>query len=59
MSEKELLYIDDVLSHLMNMNDFLCNYIVSVEDENFKTVLKDLEKTNKDLYKKFYKLIEE
>lgn len=59
MSEKELLYIDDVLSHLMNMNDFLCNYIVSIEDENFRTVLEDLEKTNKELYKKFYKLIEE
>jgi len=59
MSEKELLYIDDVLSHLRNMNDFLNNYIVSIEDDNFKDVLEDLEKNKKELYKKFYKLIEE
>ncbi len=59
MSEKELLYIDDVMGHLTNINDYLANYMVSVEDENFKKVLENLDKTTKSLYKKFYKLLEE
>ncbi len=59
MSEKELLYIEDTLSHLTNINDFLKNYIIGVEDKNFKSSLEDLEDKTKDIYKKFYKLLEE
>lgn len=58
MSEKELLYIDDTLGHLSNIDAFLTNYTVSVEDENFRKVLEDFDKDVKSIYKKFYKLIE-
>lgn len=59
MSEKELLYIEDSLNHMIAINDFLKNYIIGLEDDNFKKVLEDLEEKNKDVYKKFYKLIGE
>ncbi len=58
MSEKELLYIEDALGHIVNMQDYLTNHIELVEDENFKKVLTDLSKTNKEVYKKFYKKLE-
>lgn len=59
MSEKELLYIDDTLGHFTNINEYLKVHTDILEDEKFKTALKELDKINKDLYKKFYKLIEE
>lgn len=59
MSEKELLYIEDTLSHLTSINDFLKNYIIGVEDNNFKSSLEDLQDKTKDVYKKFYKLLDE
>ena len=58
MSEKELLYTEDVLSHLQSIDDYLANYTISVDDENFKKVLEDLETLTKSVYKKYYKLIE-
>ena len=59
MSEKELLYIDDMLGHIKNIEDFICANVSAIEDENFLKVLKELESLNKEVYKKFYKLIEE
>lgn len=59
MSEKELLYIEDTLSHLTSINDFLKNYIIGVEDQEFQNVLEDLQDRTSDIYKKFYKLIGE
>lgn len=58
MSEKELLYTEDVLSHLESIGDYLENYMIGLEDENFKKVLGDLENLTKSVYKKYYKLIE-
>lgn len=58
MSEKELLYTEDVLSHLQSIDDYLANYTIGVDDENFKKVLEDLETLTKSVYKKYYKLIE-
>ena len=59
MSEKELLYKEDVLSHLESMKDYLENYKVGVDDANFQNVLDELENLTKTVYKKYYKLIEE
>lgn len=59
MSEKELLYTEDVLSHLQSINEFVENYKIGLDDENFKTVLDELESLTKTVYKKYYKLIEE
>lgn len=59
MSEKELLYIEDTLDHMESIKEYLANYMVSLDDKNFETVLQELDKLNKDLYKKFYKLISE
>lgn len=58
MTEKELLYVEDTLSHLQSISDYLANYTIGVEDENFKTVLEGFEKQTRDWYKKFLKLIE-
>ncbi len=59
MSEKELLYIDDMLGHIVNMQDFICANSSIIEDEKFLNAIKELESLNKEVYKKFYKLIEE
>lgn len=59
MSEKELLYTEDVLSHLESMKDYLENYKIGVDDANFQKTLDDLENLTKSVYKKYYKLIEE
>lgn len=59
MSEKELLYTEDVLSHLESIKEFVENYKIGLDDENFKTVLDELESLTKTVYKKYYKLIEE
>lgn len=57
MSEKELLYIDDVLGHISNMEDFLDEYSLALEDETYKNIILELSKLNKETYKKFYKMI--
>lgn len=57
MTEKELLYIDDILGHINNMEEFLDLYADGLENDKSKTVLEDLSKLNKDAYKKFYKSI--
>lgn len=59
MSEKELLYTEDVLSHLESIKEFVENYKIGLDDENFKNVLDELESLTKTVYKKYYKLIEE
>ncbi len=59
MSEKELLYTEDVLSHLQSIEEYISNYKIGLDDENFKKVLDDLETLTKSVYKKYYKLIEE
>lgn len=57
MTEKELLYIDDVLGHITNMEEYLDLYAESLEDDKFKNVVEKLGKLNKEAYKKFYKII--
>ena len=58
MTEKELMYIEDVLSHLQSISDYLANYTIGIEDENFKSLLEGFEKLNKEWHKKFLRLIE-
>lgn len=58
MSEKELLYIDDVLSHLEQLSDFCNEYVIDLEDETFKSMLDELIKENDSMHKKFCKLLE-
>lgn len=59
MSEKELLYIDDTLSHLKQIDEFCNDYIVSIEDDTLKNVVDNLITKNNEVYKKVYKLLEE
>ncbi len=58
MTEKELLYIDDVLGHIENAEEFVKMHEEDLESEEFKDVLNKLSSLNKDCYKKFYKQIE-
>ncbi|HBA37806.1 MAG TPA: hypothetical protein DCY94_03705 [Firmicutes bacterium] len=59
MTEKELLYIDDILGHITNMEEFLDIYACTLEDDKMNNCLESLCKLNKDAYKKFYKSISE
>ena len=58
MTEKELLYIDDVLSQLEQMNEFYNTYIIDLEDEMLKDIIDDVIKQNREIHKKFCKLLE-
>lgn len=58
MTEKELLYVDDLLSHLEQMNEFYNTYIVDLEDEALKDIIEGIIKENKEIHKKFCKLLE-
>ncbi len=57
MTEKELLYIDDILGHITNMEEYLDMYAASLEDEKFSNVVEELGKLNRESYKKFYKTL--
>lgn len=59
MSEKELLYIDDTLSHLKQLEDFCKEYSNDLDNENFYNNLEEVIKKSKELFQKFYKLLEE
>jgi hypothetical protein len=57
MSEKELLYIEDSLSHLENLHDYVNDSIDCLEKEEYSKVLQELLDLNESTYKKFYKLL--
>ena len=56
MSEKELMYIEDALSHMEIVNNAACCIKEDVSDDAKKFLEKLIEKNNK-IYEKVYKLL--
>ena len=56
MSEKELMYIDDTLSHLKQMDEIACYLKEYVSEEVVELIEKTIEK-NKKIFDGIYKLI--
>ena len=56
MSDKELMYIDDTLSHLKQFNNYLC-YLKECSNDDVCEVINNVEGKNKDIYDNFYSLI--
>ena len=56
MTEKELMYIEDALSHMEFINDYACAIKEYVSIEGCKCLEKLIEKNSK-LYSKLYKLL--
>ncbi|MCI8394105.1 MAG: hypothetical protein HFH86_01310 [Bacilli bacterium] len=57
MSSKELLYIEDFLSHEEYFLSHLCETKECLDDEKMIKMLSKLEKKNQDLITKFYGLL--
>ncbi len=58
MSEKELLYVEDMLSHLEYFKRHLCINKECLTQTKEETNLKKIEKKCDTLYKTFYSLLE-
>lgn len=58
MSEKELLYVEDILSHLEYFQRHLNINKECLTDNKDETFLKKVEKKVQALYKTFYDLLE-
>ena len=56
LSEKELMYIEDALSHMVVINDAACSIKEDVSDDACKLLEKLIDKNNK-IYSGFYKLL--
>ena len=54
MSEKELLYVEDTLSHLEYLKRHLCLNKECITDNKEIEMLKKIEKKINGIYKKFY-----
>jgi len=57
MSEKELLYVEDTLSHLEYFKRHLSINKECVTESNEVTMLKKIEKKCESLYQTFYELL--
>lgn len=57
MTQKELLYIEDTLSHCQFFNKKAKEAVNSVKNEELKDVAYDLEEWSTDLMDKIYELI--
>ena len=57
MSEKELMYLDDTLSHLEQTDEFCNSYVDEIEDEDLKKVINDVIKKNREIHQKFLNLL--
>lgn len=58
MSEKELLYVEDALSHLEYFKRHLSINKECLTDTKSESSLKKIEKKTQNLYKTFYNLLE-
>jgi|GEM_PF-5598835 len=56
MTQKELLYIEDMLSHLEYSTQHLIVTEEKLEDVQMAKLVRQLIKKNKDIYSKFYQL---
>ena len=57
MSPKELLYIEDVLSHEQQAQKLLTNFANQLQDPQLKSFVQDLASKKQQCYNKFYSLL--
>lgn len=57
MSEKELLYIDDALSHQKHLKTKCCDFSSQIQDPELKKFLKDLETRNQTIFSNLFQLL--
>lgn len=58
MSPKELLYIEDALSHMKFMKERCNNVSSQVQDPNLKALITRVGKKQDETFKQIYKLLE-
>lgn len=58
MSQKELLYVEDVYNHELLIMEMINEVISQVEDEKYISLLGEHLKKHEDLNKKLLKLVE-
>ena len=59
MSPKELLYIEDALSHTQDNKKCCTDFSNQVQDPALKNLLSDISAKQSGLYTKFYSLLNE
>lgn len=57
MTEKELLYVEDMISHQMYFIQHLTDSVELLENRDFVKQIEKLIKKNKDIYTKFYNVL--
>lgn len=57
MSPKELLYIQDALSHEQHMKTKLNECVSQIQDAELKTLVQQLATKHQEIFGKFYQLL--
>ena len=57
MTDKELLYIEDVLGHEQFLKQACCEAKSQVQDAKLKSMISDLEQRHDKLFHSFYSLL--
>jgi len=58
MSEKELMYVEDSLSHLEQLHTFCDNTILDIEDDDISNAIEKIMDDNKKVFNDFFALLE-
>ena len=58
MSQKELLYVEDIYNHELLIIDMINEVISQIDDEVFTTLFEEHLKKHEELNKKLLKLVE-
>ena len=56
MTQKELLYVEDVLSHTQDLEK-ICNYFSSQANDDMKNFLTYIESKSHTIFDEFYRLL--
>jgi hypothetical protein len=59
MTEKELLYVEDILEHEKDFKSICEYYSNEIEDKNVKDLLDNIVKSQEQNYKKVFNLLDE
>ena len=57
MTSKELLYVEDAISHEQFLKKTACNNSKQLQDQNLKNFLKELETKHNTLFNQFLDLL--
>ena len=57
MTEKELLYIEDALSHAQFLSTQCQNAVNTLQDQQLKNQAQELVETNREIFGQFYSLV--